>query len=172
MKKVSLLLCVIVAISFVCCRKSKIERKACIGKSYYEYNGVIDGNNNRHLPNIFTPNGDGINDIFYARFINVNDFHFIIKTSLGKKIFETSDVNTGWDGTYKGEIQDGIFKFEITATFITGGEADVKGEVTCLPYDSGNEYLLKNCEDCIFASQFDSSGFNPSLPTGEGNICK
>jgi len=57
-----------------------------------------------YLPNAFTPNGDGLNDSFRAipRYDYVNRYHMSIYNRWGQRIYETTDINKGWDGTYKG----------------------------------------------------------------------
>ncbi|CAN5719216.1 hypothetical protein BH10BAC2_BH10BAC2_17690 [soil metagenome] len=55
------------------------------------------------MPTAFTPNNDGVNDIFRARFnCNVSAFVFMVFNKWGQKIFESRDVGKGWDGTYQG----------------------------------------------------------------------
>jgi len=56
-----------------------------------------------YIPNSFSPNGDGINDIF--RIPPGPSFtlqYFLIYDRYGNEIFRTTDINKGWDGTYKG----------------------------------------------------------------------
>jgi gliding motility-associated-like protein len=56
------------------------------------------------LADAFTPNGDGRNDQF--RIINRESIQLVelsIYNRWGEKVFSTSNINTGWDGTYKGE---------------------------------------------------------------------
>ena len=57
-----------------------------------------------YLPNAFTPNGDGLNDSFrpIPRYDYVNRYHMSIYNRWGQRIYETTDINKGWDGTYKG----------------------------------------------------------------------
>lgn len=57
-----------------------------------------------YLPNAFTPNGDGLNDSFRAipRYDYVNKYHLSIYNRWGQRVYETMDINKGWDGTYKG----------------------------------------------------------------------
>jgi gliding motility-associated-like protein len=55
------------------------------------------------IPNAFTPNGDGNNDILYVRSDILEIFTFRIYNRLGELLFETSNVNNGWTGVYKGE---------------------------------------------------------------------
>ncbi len=54
------------------------------------------------MPNAFTPNGDGLNDIFKVKYLfGVKKFEFSIYNRYAEKIFETTDMQKGWDGTYK-----------------------------------------------------------------------
>ena len=55
------------------------------------------------VPNIFSPNGDGLNDILYVRGEEFETFNMIIYSRWGQKVFESNDPTIGWDGTYQGE---------------------------------------------------------------------
>jgi gliding motility-associated-like protein len=50
------------------------------------------------VPNAFTPNGDGMNDFFIPVYKNVKSIHFTIYDRWGLKMFETEDMNKGWNG--------------------------------------------------------------------------
>jgi gliding motility-associated-like protein len=55
------------------------------------------------IPNAFTPNSDGLNDIFKAKFFcSISEFDLQVFNRWGKKIFESHNSNKGWDGTYLG----------------------------------------------------------------------
>jgi gliding motility-associated-like protein len=54
-----------------------------------------------YIPNAFTPNGDYINDVFKPVAQNIKDFHIWIYDRLGRLVFETKDINEGWDGRIK-----------------------------------------------------------------------
>lgn len=59
-----------------------------------------------HMPNVFSPNGDGINDVFLPRYnpdIPIK-FRMLIFNKWGEQIFSTNDISKGWDGTFKGEL--------------------------------------------------------------------
>lgn len=56
-----------------------------------------------YIPNSFTPNGDGINDVFYAYGNNIIDFKLLIFDRWGERIFETNDIRNGWNGKYKND---------------------------------------------------------------------
>jgi gliding motility-associated-like protein len=62
---------------------------------------ILDGA--LYVPNAFTPNGDGINDFFVIRGVDIKDFQLFIFDRWGLLIFETDDMNAHWDGSYKGE---------------------------------------------------------------------
>lgn len=51
-----------------------------------------------YVPNTFTPNGDGKNDVFYAYGEYVDEFHMMVFDRWGMLIFETYDITKGWDG--------------------------------------------------------------------------
>ncbi len=56
-------------------------------------------------PKAFTPNGDGINDYFNVLPANVQSYRLFVFNRWGHEIFTTSELNKGWDGTFKGELQ-------------------------------------------------------------------
>ena len=54
------------------------------------------------IPNVFTANGDGVNDYFYPKFLYINEIHVMIMNKWGELIFESTDLDSqGWDGIYK-----------------------------------------------------------------------
>lgn len=55
-----------------------------------------------YIPNTFTPNGDGVNDIFRVEARDLTKFHLMIFNRWGQLIFETNDTEEGWDGQFKG----------------------------------------------------------------------
>lgn len=79
-----------------------------------------------NLPNIFTPNGDGENDLFK---VMLNYDNYIIYNRWGEKMFETNEINTFWDGkTLKGDdAPDGMYYY-----VIQGGNVNKSGFVHLL----------------------------------------
>lgn len=55
------------------------------------------------LPNAFTPNDDGENDVLYVRSNFVSSLELNIYNRWGQKVFTTTDINLGWDGTFNGK---------------------------------------------------------------------
>jgi len=83
------------------------------------------------MPDAFSPNGDGVNDIFYVRGGPFKTLHLQIYNGWGEKIFETEDPEFGWDGTYKGKPEtNGVYVYSVTATSVDGQEYDRSGKVT------------------------------------------
>lgn len=58
-----------------------------------------------YIANTLTPNGDGKNDIFYAKSYLLKKFEMDIFDRWGVHLFHSDDINHGWDGTYKGNLQ-------------------------------------------------------------------
>lgn len=85
-----------------------------------------------YIPNAFTPNNDGINDIL---FVLGNDecckFEVLkIFNRWGEKVFETNDINIGWDGTHHGQLVDiGVFVYFLKTDC---SEEMKKGTITVL----------------------------------------
>jgi gliding motility-associated-like protein len=85
------------------------------------------------LPTGFSPNGDGSNDILYVRGGGIEVMNLKIFNRWGEKVFESSSLGQGWDGTFKGKPQEvDAYAFVLTATFIDGSSATKKGNVTLL----------------------------------------
>lgn len=85
------------------------------------------------IPNSFTPNGDGTNDILYVRSDILLECHFVIYDRWGEKIFETNDSTVGWDGTFKKkECQQGVYDYYFKGKCMDGDELEMKGNVTLI----------------------------------------
>ena len=83
---------------------------------FVRVNPVNCGNPFVFIPNSFTPNGDGVNDIVFVRSDILAELHFVIYNRWGEKIFETDSQDTGWDGTFKGkECQRGAYDYYLKA---------------------------------------------------------
>jgi len=88
---------------------------------------------NIYVPNAFSPNGDGKNDVLYVRANNLIKMDFVVFDRWGQKMFETTDITRGWDGTYKGKKMDAaVFGYYLKATCAGGEQFEKKGNVTLL----------------------------------------
>lgn len=66
----------------------------------------IHDSNKVYVPNVFSPNGDGQNDKLYLIPVGISELKFFrIFNRWGKKLFETSTLSQGWDGTFNGQLQ-------------------------------------------------------------------
>lgn len=85
------------------------------------------------VPNTFTPNSDGKNDILYVRGIKVDEVYFAVYNRWGEKVFDTTDKSKGWDGIYKSRPADvGVFGWYLKVKCINGEESFKKGNVTLI----------------------------------------
>lgn len=83
------------------------------------------------VPNAFSPNGDGVNDILYVRGNNISQLELIVYNRYGQKVFETNSMNEGWDGTMNGrELNAGVFGYYLEANFTDGTKQVEKGDIT------------------------------------------
>ena len=88
------------------------------------------------IPNAFTPNDDGVNDIF--RILYKGDIvlkEFIIYNRYGQQVFATTNINEGWDGRFQGQAEVlGVYYYYIR--LICGNNKDkevmFKGDVTLI----------------------------------------
>ncbi|HYV90352.1 MAG TPA: gliding motility-associated C-terminal domain-containing protein, partial [Chitinophagales bacterium] len=85
------------------------------------------------VPNAFTPNGDGLNDIFIPNQQNLATMQMLIFNRWGQMIFASTDVKKGWDGRFNGiEEEVGTYVYQIKATFLDGTPVEEKGNLILL----------------------------------------
>jgi len=149
-----------------------------------------------YIPNVITPNGDGINDVFYPiSNVDTNGFtafgNFEIYDDTGKWIFHRNGLNveTGKDYGFRGIANDkplypvttrnydytGKFKYSFYIAFRlkdgTEQLVDVEGEACVVRCDE-DAYVLKNKEGCQFSVQVTNGIYDPLLPSREENCIK
>ena len=85
------------------------------------------------VPNAFSPNGDGVNDKVFVRGFGISKVSFQIFNRWGELVFATTDINTGWDGYYKGKLQpQDVYHYSAVVEFYTGEKLAKKGDITLL----------------------------------------
>lgn len=85
------------------------------------------------IPDVFSPNADGENDVLYVRGTGIKELNFVIYDRLGEKIFESQNPLNGWDGTYKGDaLNSAVFVYYLSATLYNGKEIKTKGDITLI----------------------------------------
>ena len=81
--------------------------------------------NKLFIPNSFTPNGDGLNEVFRIGYSRVDiPFSIEIYNRWGELIYSANRADFGWDGTYRGEpCMQGVYPY------IIRGEISMRGEI-------------------------------------------
>jgi gliding motility-associated-like protein len=86
------------------------------------------------MPNTFTPNHDEINDIYKAKsYQNIVEFRAYIFNRWGQKLYEWTDIDTGWDGTYRGkDVKQGTYFVLVKAKGADGQTYNIRKDVNLL----------------------------------------
>lgn len=87
------------------------------------------------MPNAFSPNGDGINDIYKAKdgYQSIIEFHAYIFNRWGQKLYEWDDPAGGWDGKYNGEdVKQGVYFVLVKAKGADGRTFNIRRDVNLL----------------------------------------
>lgn len=100
------------------------------------------------MPNAFIPNSQGPSggfyssksdesaEIFHPMYSGVNEYHLIVYSKLGMVLFESKDINIGWDGYYKGQLSNpGVYIWKVTGSYRNGVTFSRMGDVTLLKND-------------------------------------
>ena len=86
-----------------------------------------------YVPNTFTPNGDGLNDVFFVRGFNIDEVQMVVFNRWGQKVFETREITKGWDGSFEGGFAPpDVYGYYLKVSCISGGEYEQKGNVTVI----------------------------------------
>ena len=108
------------------------DDKGCFGKD--SINVLFYDCKNIQVPNAFTPNGDGENDVFKPLIpAPVSNYRMQIWNAWGELVFETRNYLQGWDGTYKSARQSiGTFIYLISLTDIDGKNVKKQGSLVLI----------------------------------------
>ena len=84
-----------------------------------------------YVPNAFSPNGDGLNDVFRAIPVGMTrPEYFRVFNRYGELVFETNQYLKGWDGTYKGKLQPmGTYIWILKGEDRKGRKVEMRGTV-------------------------------------------
>ncbi len=88
-----------------------------------------------YIPTAFTPNADGLNEVFKATGVSVKSFKMRIYNRGGQLLFETNDINEGWDGSVNGSsyfAQNEVFVVQYEAESYSGERIERTGHVTII----------------------------------------
>jgi gliding motility-associated-like protein len=118
----------------------------CPDTFYLEEAIIAQGGGDLVFPNAFTPSSTGSsdgyfdlnannfnNDIFFPLHSGVDQYQLMVFNRWGELIFESREVNRGWDGFYRGDpCQQGVYVWKVRAKFSDGTERTMAGDVTLI----------------------------------------
>ena len=88
-----------------------------------------------YIPNAFTPDGDGTNDYFSAKGADINEFDMMVFDRWGELIFQTNDMQKGWDGkaNHGNDIAEtGVYVYKIAVRDFENRYHNYSGHITLL----------------------------------------
>jgi len=107
------------------------DTNGCIATDSVEVK--IEEVNNLYIPNVFSPNGDGYNDVLLVRGATLQNINFRIFNRWGEKVFETTDITKGWDGKQNGKpVDSGVYVYQLIYTDWQNVEEKKSGNVTLI----------------------------------------
>lgn len=82
------------------------------------------------VPDIFSPNGDGNNDVLFVRGLGIASMTFLVYNRWGERVFESSAPEHGWDGRFRGaEAPSGGYTYYLKAEMGNGEVQELSGKV-------------------------------------------
>jgi len=89
--------------------------------------------NTFYIPNSFSPNDDGENDLLLVKGTGIKNIKLFIYNRWGEKVFESMDISKGWDGSYKGKLLNtAVFAWYAEVEFVDNNRIYRKGNVTLI----------------------------------------
>lgn len=105
--------------------------EGCVGSDAMTVK-IFKTNADIFMPNGFSPNGDGKNDVFKPILVGISKLHiFSVYNRWGQRVYSTSQHDKGWDGTIHGVKQDaGTYVYMVSATDYQGKVVTKRGAFT------------------------------------------
>lgn len=83
------------------------------------------------VPQVFSPNSDGLNDVLYVLGNGIKRIDFVIYNRYGQKVFESTSQSRGWDGKHKNKaVNPGVFVYYLKVTLLNNQEQEFQGNIT------------------------------------------
>ena len=103
----------------------------CVSPTTNQEIPPLSCNNDLFIPNAFSPNGDGKNDVLFVRGTSIRTMRFLVYNQWGEKVFESNTTTVGWDGRFGGKQQPvGVYVYVLRAEMQDGAIINKKGSVT------------------------------------------
>ncbi len=135
------------------------------------------GNGHVYLPNIFTPNGDGINDLLavYGDSISLI-INMEIRNSEGRKVFETSNMIpgieiSGWNGYVDGVVKKGLYTVSLEIEAEDGTIGNFESKVCNFPCGDTDMTEKISGTGCQYPTQIFDGYYNSNISSGESSDC-
>ena len=85
------------------------------------------------IPDIFSPNGDDLNDMLFVRGDGITEMLFQVYDRWGERVFQTNSVEKGWDGNFRGtQMPGGVYAWVLVARLNDGSAQELSGNVTLI----------------------------------------
>jgi gliding motility-associated-like protein len=86
-----------------------------------------------YVPNVFTPDGDGVNDAFFGAGTNIEEVEMMVFDRWGELIFTGNNMQTQWDGSYKGNTaKEDVYVYRFKVKDFAGRWHTYEGHVALL----------------------------------------
>ena len=92
---------------------------------------LIEKSSFEEIPNVFTPDNDRINDLFFINSENIKEFYIVIYSRENIKLFESTDPKFKWDGydMFGNKVLDGVYYYLVKAEGLDGKAHSIAGQV-------------------------------------------
>lgn len=124
----------LIATSETGCSDSLVVMNALSVPGYFiDFPNAFIPNPNGSSNGYYSPKSDEAAQVFHPSFSGVSVYQMRIFTRRGMQIFESNDINIGWDGYYKGQLCDpGVYIWKVRGNFVNGELFTKMGDVTLL----------------------------------------
>ncbi len=116
------------------CSDSLVVVNAFSGSAYYiEFPNAFIPNTSGPSGGVYSSRSDESAQVFHPSFSGVSEYHLKIFSKMGVLIFETNDINIGWDGYFKAQLSNpGVYIWKVRGNFSNGEPFTKMGDVTLL----------------------------------------
>jgi PKD repeat protein len=129
----SYIVSLIVTSEYGCSDSSVIKNAFSTSGCYIKFPNAFTPNLNGPSGGYYSAKSDEASQIFHPVFTGVIDYQLRIYSKRGVLIFETSDINYGWDGYYKGQLcEPGVYVWKVQGNFINNEKFTKAGDLTLL----------------------------------------